>query len=149
MPPPQLQGCPVQWSPTNVSSFPGSSHQQIPLKHSANYPAMTLATMFPSLYVVFILFPGEDLTHSDQTAFLETKIDSKLFLVPPSVDNAQTIPIPQGFRNYLEYKLFHITKLQSEGYKNIFKASALWADAFHKSKCPSVCLWSVCTSVHF
>ena len=26
----------------------------------------------------------------------------------------------------------------------IFKASALWADAFYKSKCPSVCLWSVC-----
>ena len=24
-----------------------------------------------------------------------------------------------------------------------FKASALWADAFYKSKCPSVCLWSV------
>ena len=35
----------------------------------------------------------------------------------------------------------------------IFKASALWADAFYKSKCPSVCLWcvclSVCPSVHF
>ena len=29
-----------------------------------------------------------------------------------------------------------------------FKASALWADAFYKSKCPSVCL-SVCPSVHF
>ena len=28
----------------------------------------------------------------------------------------------------------------------IFKASALWADAFNKSKCPSVCL-SVCLSV--
>ena len=28
----------------------------------------------------------------------------------------------------------------------IFKASALWADAFYKSKCPSVCL-SVCVSV--
>ena len=28
----------------------------------------------------------------------------------------------------------------------IFKASALWADAFYKSKCPSVCL-SVCLSV--
>ena len=31
--------------------------------------------------------------------------------------------------------------------KNIFKASALWADAFYKSKCPSVCLY-VCVSVH-
>ena len=32
----------------------------------------------------------------------------------------------------------------------IFKASALWADAFYKSKCPSVCLCvrlSVCPSV--
>ena len=29
---------------------------------------------------------------------------------------------------------------------NLFKASALWADAFYKSKCPSVCL-SVCVSV--
>ena len=28
----------------------------------------------------------------------------------------------------------------------IFKASALWADAFYKSKCPSVCL-SVCPSL--
>ena len=28
----------------------------------------------------------------------------------------------------------------------LFKASALWADAFYKSKCPSVCL-SVCLSV--
>ena len=26
----------------------------------------------------------------------------------------------------------------------VFKASALWADAFYKSKCPSVCLWCVC-----
>ena len=34
----------------------------------------------------------------------------------------------------------------------IFKASALWADAFYKSKCPYVCLCvcvSVCLSVHF
>ena len=31
--------------------------------------------------------------------------------------------------------------------KCVFKASALWADAFYKSKCPSVCL-SVCPSVH-
>ena len=33
-----------------------------------------------------------------------------------------------------------------------FKASALWADAFYKSKCPSVCVFvrpSVCLSVHF
>ena len=30
----------------------------------------------------------------------------------------------------------------------IFKASALWADAFYKSKCPSLCL-SVCLFVHF
>ena len=30
----------------------------------------------------------------------------------------------------------------------VFKASALWADAFYKSKCPSVRL-SVCLSVHF
>ena len=30
----------------------------------------------------------------------------------------------------------------------IFKASALWADAFYKSKCPYVCLF-VCLSVHF
>ena len=29
---------------------------------------------------------------------------------------------------------------------NVFKASALWTDAFYKSKCPSVCL-SVCLSV--
>ena len=29
---------------------------------------------------------------------------------------------------------------------NIFKASALWADAFYKSICPSVCM-SVCLSV--
>ena len=29
---------------------------------------------------------------------------------------------------------------------SIFKASALWADAFYKSKCPSVCP-SVCLSV--
>ena len=28
----------------------------------------------------------------------------------------------------------------------IFKASALWADAFYKSKCPSVCV-SVCVCV--
>ena len=28
----------------------------------------------------------------------------------------------------------------------VFKASALWADAFYKSKCPSVCV-SVCPSV--
>ena len=31
-------------------------------------------------------------------------------------------------------------------YGSIFKASALWADAFYKSKCPSVCP-SVCLSV--
>ena len=31
---------------------------------------------------------------------------------------------------------------------HIFKASALWADAFYKSKCPYVCV-SVCLSVHF
>ena len=34
----------------------------------------------------------------------------------------------------------------------LFKASALWADAFYKSKCPSVCpsvCLSVCPSVHF
>ena len=33
---------------------------------------------------------------------------------------------------------------------NFFKASALWADAFYKSKCPSVCVFvcpSVCLSV--
>ena len=30
----------------------------------------------------------------------------------------------------------------------LFKASALWADAFYKSKCPSVRV-SVCVSVHF
>ena len=30
--------------------------------------------------------------------------------------------------------------------ETIFKASALWADAFYKSKCPSVCV-SVCLSV--
>ena len=30
--------------------------------------------------------------------------------------------------------------------QHVFKASALWADAFYKSKCPSVCL-SVCVSV--
>ena len=30
----------------------------------------------------------------------------------------------------------------------LFKASALWADAFYKSKCPSVCV-SVCPCVHF
>ena len=29
---------------------------------------------------------------------------------------------------------------------HVFKASALWADAFYKSKCPSVCLF-VCVSV--
>ena len=29
---------------------------------------------------------------------------------------------------------------------DLFKASALWADAFYKSKCPSVCV-SVCLSV--
>ena len=37
-------------------------------------------------------------------------------------------------------------------FKRIFKASALWADAFYKSKCPSVCLSvrpSVCLCVHF
>ena len=28
----------------------------------------------------------------------------------------------------------------------VFKASALWADAFYKSKCPSVCVF-VCPSV--
>ena len=32
--------------------------------------------------------------------------------------------------------------------KDIFKASALWADAFYKSKCPYVCLF-VCVCVHF
>ena len=34
----------------------------------------------------------------------------------------------------------------------IFKASARWADAFYKSKCPSVCpsvYPSVCVSIHF
>ena len=31
---------------------------------------------------------------------------------------------------------------------DIFKASALWADAFYKSKCPYVCV-CVCVSVHF
>ena len=30
----------------------------------------------------------------------------------------------------------------------VFKASALWADAFYKSKCPSVCV-CVRLSVHF
>ena len=32
--------------------------------------------------------------------------------------------------------------------KTVFEASALWAYAFYKSKCPSVCP-SVCVSVHF
>ena len=32
---------------------------------------------------------------------------------------------------------------QQQSYFSLFKASALWADAFYKSKCPSVCL-SVC-----
>ena len=32
--------------------------------------------------------------------------------------------------------------------RQIFKASALWADAFYKSKCPYVCLF-VCVCVHF
>ena len=34
----------------------------------------------------------------------------------------------------------------------IFKASALWADAFYKSKCPSVCLsvrLSVCSLLRY
>ena len=31
-------------------------------------------------------------------------------------------------------------------YTKVFRASALWADAFYKSKCPYVCL-SVCLSV--
>ena len=36
--------------------------------------------------------------------------------------------------------------------KSIFKASALWADAFYKSKCPSVCLCvrlSVCSLLRY
>ena len=33
---------------------------------------------------------------------------------------------------------------------DIFKASALWADAFYKSKCPYVCVClCVCVCVHF
>ena len=42
----------------------------------------------------------------------------------------------------------HRTKVQlseREKIPLIFKASALWADAFYKSKCPYVCL-SVCPS---
>ena len=42
-----------------------------------------------------------------------------------------------------------LTTKEVVGFKvsyDIFKASALWADAFYKSKCPSVCL-SVCLSV--
>ena len=34
----------------------------------------------------------------------------------------------------------------------VFKALALWANAFYKSKCPSVCVFvrpSVCLPVHF
>ena len=34
----------------------------------------------------------------------------------------------------------------SDAFVLVFKASALWADAFYKSKCPSVCV-SVCVFV--
>ena len=46
-------------------------------------------------------------------------------------------------------KSFYLLILCSKQFwRRIFKASALWADAFYKSKCPSVCV-SVRVSVHF
>ena len=53
-----------------------------------------------------------------------------------------------GYVNYFLGKLNQNQKVKIY----IFKALALWADAFYKSKCPSVCLCvcvSVCPSVHF
>ena len=36
--------------------------------------------------------------------------------------------------------LLNVTNITYESVKIIFKASTLWADAFYKSICPSVCL---------
>ena len=57
------------------------------------------------------------------------------------------------FLNYVIYLVFiaNISGISGPSLP-IFKASALWADAFYKSICPSVCLSvcpSVCPSVHF
>ena len=43
-------------------------------------------------------------------------------------------------------RLIHIFKINNIHIREFFKASALWADAFYKSKCSPVCL-SVCLSV--
>ena len=47
---------------------------------------------------------------------------------------------------YIFQICIYANMLNDEDIFEIFKASALWADAFYKSKCPSVCP-SVCLSV--
>ena len=42
----------------------------------------------------------------------------------------------------------NIIQFNSNLYVGVFKASALWADAFYKSKCPSVCP-SVCSLLRY
>ena len=51
-------------------------------------------------------------------------------------------------KNWGEFGMFYVTKKKcfTQSYDSVFKASALWADAFYKSKCPSVCP-SVCLCV--
>ena len=45
-------------------------------------------------------------------------------------------------------QLYYVAQGLTSVASNVFKALALWADAFYKSKCPYVCV-CVCVCVHF
>ena len=66
-------------------------------------------------------------------------------------DNQNFIPVKRDGNGKFESALKAYFCLQKCSYLHklsIFKASALWADAFYKSICPYVCV-SVCVFVHF
>ena len=54
----------------------------------------------------------------------------------------------ETLREWSTSTICHMSRVTCQVSGFLFKASALWADAFYKSICPSVCL-SVCVFVHF
>ena len=74
-----------------------------------------------------------------------------------ALENRKNIPRHLVSTGRVGYPPFYPSSLSSgpklnKSLKGIFKASALWADAFYRLICPSVCVFvrlSVCLSVHF
>ena len=64
-----------------------------------------------------------------------------------TITGTRTQPETEQIKFSLDYLLQIKILLMCNVQIYIFKASALWADAFYKSKCPSVCVY-VCPSVH-